>query len=267
MKGEAEQRSMTDDRPVLRACGLVRAFNGIRAVDAVDLSVSAGEILGVIGPNGAGKSTLFNLLAGELLPTAGPIELMGERVERASAATRLAQGLGRTFQIPRPFGALSVLENVMLGAQDHAGERVFANWLAPSRVRAAERDAKARAMELLAFMKLAPLAREPARVLSIGQRKLLELARVMMAAPRVVLLDEPMAGVHPVLVETLSERIAALAREGTTFLLVEHQLSLIAALCQRVLVMAAGRVLVSGSPSAVLADPRVAEAYLGGVVP
>ncbi len=263
MKGSDTQQQ--PDRPVVSVRALTHAFGGVRALDAVHFDVPAGAVLGVIGPNGAGKSTLFNLLAGELRPTSGSIALLGVRVEQEAAAGRLARGLGRTFQIPRPFAALSVLENVMLGAQAHPGEGVLANLIATANVRAAERRLRAQAMELLDFMTLAPLAKEPARVLSVGQRKLLELARVLMAAPRVVLLDEPMAGVHPVLVDTLRERIAALAGAGTTFLLVEHQLALISALCGRVLVMAGGRILMEGTPAQVLQDPRVAAAYLGEV--
>ena len=267
MKGETRQPPAAPDRPVLSARGLVTAFSGLRAVDDVSLSVPRGEVLGVIGPNGAGKSTLFNLLAGERVPSRGSIELCGHRVEREPAAQRLARGLGRTFQSPRPFLALSVLENVMLGAQHHPGERVWANLFAAGSVQARERECRDQAMGWLDFMTLTPLARQPAQVLSIGQRKLLELARVLIAKPQVVLLDEPMAGVHPALVETLGERIATLAKQGTTFLLVEHQLSLIAALCDRVMVMANGRVLLEGTPDAVLADPAVADAYLGGGVP
>jgi branched-chain amino acid transport system ATP-binding protein len=266
MKDGDSERRVVQGRPVLSASRLVRAFGGVNAVDEVSFAVQPGEVLGVIGPNGAGKSTLFNLLAGELPPTSGTIEVLGVRVEREPAQRRLARGLGRTFQIPRPFGALSVLENLMLGAQGHPGEGMLANLYARGRVRAAERRLREQAMELLRFMTLEPLAHEPARVLSIGQRKLLELSRVLMAAPTVVLLDEPMAGVHPALVETLRERIAALADGGTTFLLVEHQLSLVGALCGRVIVMADGRVLAHGTPAEVLADPRVASAYLGGVV-
>ena len=265
MKGETQLGSAVTDRPVLAASGLVTAYSGLRAVDDVSLQVPRGEVLGVIGPNGAGKSTLFNLLAGERIPSQGRIELCGHRVEREPASQRLARGLGRTFQIPRPFLGLSVLENVMLGTQRHPGEGLFANLFAPRAVEARERVCRDQAMAWLDFMTLTPLARQPARVLSIGQRKLLELARVLMALPHVVLLDEPMAGVHPALVETLGERIATLAAQGTTFLIVEHQLSLIASLCDRVLVMANGRVLLEGAPAAVLADPAVAEAYLGGV--
>jgi branched-chain amino acid transport system ATP-binding protein len=266
MKGETRQRSAAPDRPVLSASGLVTAFSGLRAVDDVSLSVPSGEVLGVIGPNGAGKSTLFSLLAGERTPSHGTIELCGHRVERESSSHRLARGLGRTFQIPRPFLALSVLENVMLGAQHHPGEGLWANLFSARSVKSRERECRDQAMAWLDFMMLTPLARRPAQVLSIGQRKLLELARVLMARPQVVLLDEPMAGVHPALVETLSERIATLAQQGTTFLLVEHQLSLIASLCDRVIVMANGRVLLEGTPEAVLADPAVADAYLGGAV-
>jgi branched-chain amino acid transport system ATP-binding protein len=262
--GDSERRDV-QARPVLCASRLVRTFGGVNAVDDVSFAVRSGEVLGVIGPNGAGKSTLFNLLAGELPPTAGTIELRGVRVEHEPAQRRLARGLGRTFQVPRPFAALSVLENLMLGAQAHPGEWMLSNLWARRRVRAAERRLREQAMELLRFMTLETLSNEPARVLSIGQRKLLELARVLMAAPTVVLLDEPMAGVHPALVETLAQRIAALAEGGTTFLLVEHQLSLIGALCGRVIVMADGRLLAQGTPAEVLADPRVASAYLGGV--
>jgi branched-chain amino acid transport system ATP-binding protein len=267
MKGETSECSVEGGAPALVARDLVCAFSGIRAVDAVSLEAHRGEILGLIGPNGAGKSTLFSLLAGERVPTHGSIEIGGHVVTREPAAGRLARGLGRTFQVPRPFLALSVLENVMLGAQGHPGESVVGNLLFARGVRARERSLRDEAMRWLEFTTLAPLARAPAQVLSIGQRKLLELARVLMAHPQIVLLDEPMAGVQPALVALLADRLATLAQGGTTVLLVEHQLSLIASLCHRVIVMAAGRILLTGSPADVLADPTVAEAYLGMAVP
>ncbi len=249
--------------PILEAIRVSRRFGGLVAVDEVSLSIAAGEVVGLIGPNGAGKSTLFDVLAGERQPSAGQVLLRGRRVEREPAEARLAGGLGRTFQIPRPFGALSVLENVMLGAAHHPGERLWPNLFAPTRVAAAERAARARALEILAFLGLEALAKEPARVLSGGQRKLLELARVLMAEPAVVLLDEPAAGVHPTLMQTIVERLATLARGGLAVLLIEHHLGLIAELCARAVVMAEGRVLCVGTPAAVLADARVAEAYVG----
>ena len=248
---------------ILEAVHVTQRFGGLVAVNDVSLSIAAGEVLGLIGPNGAGKSTLFDVLAGERPPSAGPVLLRGQSVERQPAEARLGAGLGRTFQIPRPFAALSLLENVMLGAPRHPGERLWPNLLASGRVAAAERLARGRAMEILSFLDLAPLAREPARVLSGGQRKLLELARVLMAEPAVVLLDEPAAGVHPALLETIIARLATLARGGLAVLVIEHHLGLIAELCGRAVVMAEGRVLCSGTPAEVLADPRVAEAYVG----
>lgn len=252
-----------DPAPVLEAEHLCRQFGGMRAVDDVSLCIRPGEVVGIIGPNGAGKSTLFDLLAGAQRPDAGTIRLRGRPVEREGAQRRLAAGLGRTFQIPRPFMALSLLENVLLGERESPGERVWPNWFAPARVAAAERAAASRAREVLHFLDLGALALEPARVLSGGQRKLLELARVLMAAPAVVLLDEPAAGVHPALVAAIGSKLRRLAAEGLAVVIIEHHLGLIESLCSRVIVMAEGRVLCEGTPAEVLADARVAEAYVG----
>ncbi len=256
---------MKDPTPILEAVALVKRFGGATAVDDVSLAVSAGEIAGLIGPNGAGKSTLFDLLAGGQRPTSGRILLKGAAVETAPAHARLGAGLGRTFQIPRPFAAMSLVENVMLGGQHHPGEKVWPNWLRASRVARAEAASFARAMELLEFLTLAPLAYAPAAVLSGGQRKLLELARVLMAEPAVVLLDEPAAGVAPALLDLIMDRIAALNARGITFLIVEHNMELVAELCRHVFVMAGGRLLTQGTAAEVVADARVIDAYLGGV--
>ena len=234
-------------------------------VDGVSLTVAAGSITGLIGPNGAGKSTLFNLVAGSLAPSSGQILLEGARIEAEPAHRRLCRGLGRTFQIPRPFGSLSVIENVMLAATSQQGERILPNWLAPSRVAAEERRNAARAREIIDFVALGRLADAAARTLSGGQRKLLELARVMMADPRLILLDEPAAGVNPTLLDTIMDRIATLNARGVTFLIVEHNMELIGRLCGHVHVMASGRLLAEGTPAEVTADARVVEAYLGGV--
>jgi branched-chain amino acid transport system ATP-binding protein len=262
---------MTDPRRLpastvapLRAVDITMRFGGALVVNRVSLAVGAGEIAGLIGPNGAGKSTLFDILAGDRRPTAGRVMLQGESVEARPAHLRLRRGLGRSFQIPRPFPAMTVVENVMLGAQRHPGERVWPNLLAPARVARSEATALARAMELLDFVTLARLAREPAQVLSGGQRKLLELARLLMADPSVVLLDEPAAGVHPALLEVIMQRILALNAGGMTFLIVEHHMELIARLCTRVFVMAAGALVCEGAPADVVRDPRVVAAYLGG---
>jgi branched-chain amino acid transport system ATP-binding protein len=248
----------------LLATELCMRFGGFDALDGVSLSLSQGDLSGLIGPNGAGKSTLFDILAGARRPTGGEVSLRGRALAHGAAHTRLAAGLGRTFQIPRPFQAMTVVENVMLGRQDHAGERIWPNWFARKRVARIEAASFSKAMELLEFVALEEHAHDAAGVLSGGQRKLLELARVLMAEPALILLDEPAAGVNPVLLEVIIERIAALNQRGITFLIVEHNMELIARLCRHVFVMAAGRKLCEGTPSEVTRDGRVIEAYLGG---
>ncbi len=242
-----------------------KRFGGTLAVNGVTLSIAAGAVAGLIGPNGAGKSTLFDILAGDQRPSSGQVFLRGRAVEAAPVHARLAAGLGRTFQIPRPFAAMSVVENVLLGSQQHDGERVWPNWLAPRRVARTESALLGQAMELLEFLALAPLAQQAAGVLSGGQRKLLELARVLMAQPAVVLLDEPAAGVNPALLELIIERIALLNQRGITFVIVEHNMDLVARLCGEVFVMASGELLCQGAPGDVVQDRRVIDAYLGGV--
>jgi len=244
--------------------GVTRRFGGHSAVDDVSFRVRPGSITGLIGPNGAGKTTLFNLIAGALLPTAGRIALGETRLDGQPPHRILRAGVARTFQIPRPFAAMTVLENVMLAGQDQPGERFWTNWLRPGTVAAGERALRERARELIDFVGLGALLGAPARVLSGGQRKLLELARALMTAPRLLLLDEPAAGVNPVLLNELAERIVALNRTGTTVLMVEHNLDLVMRLCRPVLVMAAGRLLLEGDPETVRADARVQAAYLGG---
>ena len=255
---------MKDDG-FLTAREVTKSFGGHRAVDAFSFTLARGAIGGLVGPNGAGKTTLFNCLAGALQPTSGQVKLDGRDITGASPDRVFAAGLARTFQIPKPFAAMSVLENVMLAPKGQAGESFWRNWISVGRVAAEERRNRARAMHWIDFVGLSDLAERPARVLSGGQRKLLELARVMTAEPKLVLLDEPAAGVAPRLLEQIIERIAELNRRGVTFLLIEHNLDMVMRLCGHVLVMAQGRLLTEGTPEAVRADPRVVEAYLGGV--
>ncbi|HVI87510.1 MAG TPA: ABC transporter ATP-binding protein [Dongiaceae bacterium] len=249
---------------MLEARSVSKSFGGVTAVDDVSFTIHAGEIAGLIGPNGAGKTTMFNLLAGSLQPSQGDILLRGQSLAGLPAYRRLASGLGRTFQIPRLFADMTVVENLLTAAQGQSGERLLANWLRPGAVRREEAANLAKAMELLKFLGLAALARQPARILSGGQRKLVELGRVLMADPQIILLDEPAAGVNPTLLEAIIDRLQEINRRGITLLVIEHNMDMIARLCSRTLVMASGRLLCAGTPAEVVADPRVIEAYLGG---
>jgi branched-chain amino acid transport system ATP-binding protein len=248
---------------MLEVSGLVKAFGSLRAVDGVDLAVEAGTITGLIGPNGAGKTTLFNLIAGALAPEAGAIRFMGDRIDRLTPDRIFAKGLARTFQIPRPFPQMTVLENLMLAPLCQSGERLWNNWLRAGRVRHEEQLARARALEVLELCDLADKAGEIAGRLSGGQQKLLELARVLIAEPKLILLDEPAAGVNPVLLETLVDRIVRLNQRGVTFLVIEHNIDLVMTVCRPIVVMAQGQLIYHGDAAGVRKDRRVLDAYLG----
>ena len=253
--------------PALAVEDISIAFGGVRAVDAMSLTVAAGELVGLIGPNGAGKTTMFNLIAGSLTPDSGRIALAGVCVERENASSRIGRGLARTFQIPRPFAGMTVLENMLTAVQNQAGETLLGNFLKIAQVAREERDAVQRARELLDFLQLSRLANEEARILSGGQRKLLELGRALMSQPRIILLDEPAAGVNPALLDFIIDRIVEINADGITVLLIEHNMEMIGRLCPRVVVMAEGKRLAEGRPDEVTRDPRVIEAYLGGAAP
>ena len=245
---------------------LVKQFGGVKAVDGMSLRLNNGEMLGLIGPNGAGKTTLFNLIAGSLKPDGGTIFIDGIDVSGGGPNRRIAHGLGRTFQIPRPFAQMTVLENVLTGAQAQSGERILANFLKPRLVAGQEKAAIEKARALLDFVTLSALEHEPARVLSGGQRKLLELARILMADPSTILLDEPAAGVNPALLEFIMSRIEDLNGQGKSILLIEHNMDMVARLCSRVVVMATGSYLTEGTPGEVSRNAKVIEAYLGATV-
>ena len=238
-------------------------FGGHQAVDEVSFELPAGAMGGLVGPNGAGKTTLFNCLTGFMQAASGRVLLGGVSIAGRPSSAVFEAGLARTFQIPRPFPEMTVLENVMVAPRGQRGERFWTNWLQPGLVAAQERQTLAAARHWLDFVGLSRLESEPARVLSGGQRKLLELARVMVSEPKLVLLDEPAAGVNPALLEQIVDKIRALNAQGTTFLIIEHNMDLVASLCDPVMVMAQGRLLMTGSAALVLNDPRVVEAYLG----
>ncbi len=254
-----------DDRPLLSVRGLVKGFGGLRAIDHCTLDVARGTITGLIGPNGAGKTTLFNLITGFLTPDAGRVFFRGHDVTGLPPYRIFAEKMCRTFQIPREHRSMTVLENLMLVPPRQHGEHVWTNWLRPGLVAEEETRIRDTAEEVLAFVQLDHLATEPAANLSGGQKKLLELARVLMAEPELVLLDEPGAGVNPTLMRRLAQDIETLRRErGITFLLIEHDMDLVMSLCDPVIVMSEGRKLREGKPAEVRRDPAVLEAYLGG---
>jgi branched-chain amino acid transport system ATP-binding protein len=252
-----------DAPPLLQVQNLGKRFGGLDAVRDVSFSLQRGCIAGLIGPNGAGKTTLFNCLAGALRPSRGQVLLEGRNIAGWRPDAAFKAGLARTFQIPRPFPEMTVLENVMLAPPGQLGEQLLANWLRAGAVREQEASTLKAARHWLDFVGLSALENQAARVLSGGQRKLLELARVMVSQPRLVLLDEPGAGVNPALLALIVDRIGELNRQGVSFLIIEHNMDLVASLCQPVMVMAQGELLTSGRPDEVLVDPRVVEAYLG----
>ena len=248
---------------MLSTSELAKSYGSLRAVDGVDLAVREGSITGLIGPNGAGKTTLFDLIAGAQAPSSGEIRFQGERIDGLSPDRVFRRGLARTFQVPRPFPQMTVLENLMLVPLGQSGERFWNNWWRGGTVRHEERAARARAQEVLEFCALADKAGALAGELSGGQQKLLELARVLMIEPRLILLDEPAAGVNPALLETLIERIVAINRRGVSFLIIEHNMDLVMGVCDPIVVMAQGKVIYQGDGAGARRDQRVLEAYLG----
>jgi branched-chain amino acid transport system ATP-binding protein len=249
--------------PLLTVTGITKRFGGVEALSDCTLSVGDGSITGLIGPNGAGKTTLFNVISGLTRADDGRIELGADRLDGLSTHAIARRGVGRTFQIPRPLGRMTVLENVLVYAHEQPGEGLTRVFATPARVRAAERDVRQKALAILETVDLAHLAHARADTLSGGQKKLLELARALMSDPRIILLDEPGAGVNPTLMRSLVETIRALRTAGRTFLLIEHDMDLVTELCDPVIVMVQGRTLIEGPFADVRRDPRVLEAYLG----
>ncbi|MFB6093037.1 MAG: ABC transporter ATP-binding protein [Haloquadratum sp.] len=252
------------ESPILEVDDVVKRFGGLTAVDHASFAVGAESITGLIGPNGAGKSTLFDCITGVLTPDAGTVRLDGEEIQ-GRPPNRIAQrGLGRTFQTPKIFRGMSVRENLAFAARGQTGERPLAALVRPGRVETEEAELDERVEETLSFLELDHLADEYASGLSGGQRKLLELGRVLMLDPKIILLDEPMAGVNPSLTDDLLDRLHELNDRGRTILFIEHDMDLVMNHCDRVVVLHNGETLASGPPSLVQEDERVVEAYLGG---
>ena len=250
--------------PLLTVDDVTKRFGGLVAVAGCSFAIREGSITGLIGPNGAGKTTLFNMVAGAFPPTAGRITFGGEDVTGLAPFALFHKGLVRTFQIPHEFHRMTVLENLMLVPAPQTGEAVWNAWFRWGRVRREEAGLRRRALDVLDFLGMGHVKEVLAGHLSGGQKKLLELGRTMMTDARLVLLDEPGAGVNKTLLIEIAEFIRRLNRErGYTICIIEHDMDLIAALCDPVIVMAEGRVLMEGSMAEVRAHPEVLEAYLG----
>ena len=253
---------------ILAINGLEKRFGGLRAVAGASFSVRRGSLTALIGPNGAGKTTLFDLVTGFASPDAGTIRFDGRSVAGLPPHRVAGLGLVRTFQLTRVFAAMTVLDNMMLAAPGQPGESLW-HLAAPRHAnRRSETAVRERALALLRHFDLEDKSGEYAGTLSGGQRKLLELARALMTSPRMVLLDEPMAGVNRVLGRRLLDYVADLRRtDGVTFLFVEHDMDVVMTRADHVVVMAAGAVIAADRPELVRADRRVIDAYLGGAVP
>jgi len=249
---------------MLEVMDLEKNFGGIKAVDGCSLKVEQGSITGLIGPNGAGKTTLFNLITGFYAPDGGEIWFNGEIISGLSPHKIARRALTRTFQIPRELKEMTVLENLMVVPENQVGERIWNSFFRPGVVRRQERELRDEALEVLEFVELIDLANEYAKNLSSGQKKLLELARTLMAEPKMILLDEPGAGVNPTLMKKLTRNIENLRQRGKTFFLIEHDMDLIMNLCDTVIVMNKGRQLAEGTPDEIKKNESVLEAYLGG---
>ena len=243
---------------VLEVSNLRKSFGGITAVDDVSFDVHEGEILGIIGPNGSGKSTLFNCILGQLTPSSGHVRVDGRPTTGMRPCDLNRLGVSRTFQLLQVFPRLSVRDNLILAGQEHQGSmatRLFGR---------ADAGLGTAADRMIEFFRLSHLAGEEAGALSYGQQKLLDAAMAFMAGPRLVLLDEPAGGVNLTMLGHLRERLQAYhAERKATFVVIEHQMEFVMALCTRVLVLAEGRIIAQGAPQEVRRNPAVIEAYLG----
>jgi len=249
---------------MIRVEDLHMRFGGIHAVDGASINIAQGSITGLIGPNGAGKTTLFNVIAGHYTPTSGHVWLDGTEITGLAPHELFHKGLLRTFQIAHEFATLTVRENLMMVPGGQPGEVLLDAWFKGAKVRAREAEVVRKADEVIEFLEISHVADELAGNLSGGQKKLLELGRTMMVDAKIVFLDEVGAGVNRTLLNTIGDAILRLNRErGYTFCMIEHDMDFISRLCDPVIVMAEGRVLTEGSPSEVMANEQVIEAYLG----
>ena len=251
------------NQKLLTATGLYKSFGGVKAVNNAQIEVNHGSITGLIGPNGAGKTTLFNLLSNFISSDQGQVIFDNQPIHNLNPHQIAQQGCIRTFQVARVLSRLSVLENMLLAKPQQTGENFFKVWFQQSQLRREERANKEKAMNILESVGLAAKADDYAGALSGGQRKLLEMARTLMTDPKLILLDEPAAGVNPTLIGQICEHIVNWNKQGISFLVIEHNMDVIMSLCDRVWVLAEGTNLANGTPEEIQSNPAVLEAYLG----
>ncbi|MFW5471661.1 ABC transporter ATP-binding protein [Knoellia sp. CPCC 206435] len=253
----------TSSGPILEARGVTMRFGGLTAVKDVDMTVHPGEIVGLIGPNGAGKTTFFNCLTGLYKPTEGEVRLLGEVIPPKPRAVVMA-GMARTFQNIRLFANMTALENVMVGRYCRTSSMALTSILRGPKFRREEEATRARAQELLEFVGLGNSAENLARNMPYGDQRRLEIARALATDPKLILLDEPTAGMNPQETRQASDLIFRIRDSGLAVVVIEHDMRFIFNLCDRVLCLVRGEVLVQGTPGEVQSDPRVIEAYIGG---
>jgi neutral amino acid transport system ATP-binding protein len=265
----SEQSNFPDEgvsEPILRCQDIHKSFLGVKAVNGATFDVPKGKITALIGPNGAGKTTVVNILSGAMKSDSGRMQLGSVDVTNWESYKIARMGLMRTFQLSRELGGLTVLENLLVSPKVQAGESLFNIFFRPRLLKREERQNVERANEILQTYGLYDLRDNRARELSGGQKKLLEIARGVMASPSILLLDEPMAGVNPALIERIGGYILDMKRQGVTVLMIEHNLNVVEKICDYVIVLAEGRTLATGRLSELRANPEVVEAYLGEVI-
>ncbi|MBV6658496.1 MAG: ABC transporter ATP-binding protein [Devosiaceae bacterium] len=261
---DAPQTSATASDALMQVRDLKRSFYGVQALSGASFDIKAGTITGLIGPNGAGKTTAFNCISGVIPPQSGSVTFDGADITGLTPDKIHSYGVVRTFQIARGFPTLTVLETLLLHGENQPGEAMLTALFSPNTARQREAELVDRAYTIAKRLKLDHVIDNLSSALSGGQKKLLEIGRALMAKPRLILLDEPVAGVNPTLAAEIAERIVQLREEDDlTFLIVEHDMDIVARMCDPVVVMAQGATLMQGSFDAVKADPRVQDAYLG----
>jgi branched-chain amino acid transport system ATP-binding protein len=249
--------------PILSVRDLTRSFGGLVAVNGVSFDVYAGEIYGLIGPNGAGKTTVLNMLSGLLVPSGGTITFQGQRIEGLPAHRIARLGVARTYQNIRLFAAMNVLQNVIVGQHSRMRGTLAERLVFSPRVRREEEAARQKALALLESVELASVSEEPASALAYGNQRRLELVRALASDPKLLLLDEPAAGMNAAESQALGTRLRSLVDRGLTLLVIEHDVALVMSLCDRIGVLNFGNLIAQGTPEEIAANPEVIEAYLG----